>query len=354
MPFVTPSDMNGARIISTTVRCLSSSGQTAVRNAVIPKNAVMVSCIGSDMGKAAIAGAECVTNQQINSIIVDAENLPLFVYYNLSLRKVEIRGSASGSAQPILNKSAFGRLEIELPPLEEQRAISETLGALDDRIANLRQTNATLQAVAAALFKSYFVDFDGALPEDMQESELGQIPKGWRVGAVGDLAEIKGGKQLEKEHFDEEGANPIFGGAGEMGRTDLSNADGFVITVGRVGAYCGQFFWHLGSAWVNNNASRIVVGDNAGFWLYWRLRHLDIDKIKKGAAQPFVSNSDLAAMHIVIPDDEAIASFNSLAADLHKQMARIDQQAATLATLRDTLLPRLISGRLRVHTVGVE
>lgn len=273
-------------------------------------------------------------------------NDPRFAFYLLG--SLDLASYNSGSAQPSLNRNYIYTKPIQFPPPEEQRAIAETLGALDDRIDNLRQINATLEAIAAALFKSRFVDFDGVPPEGMQESELGLIPNAWRVGTVSNLAEIKGGKQLEKEHFDQQGENPIFGGAGEMGRTDLSNADGLVITVGRVGAYCGQFFWHLGSAWVNNNASRIVVGDDAGFWLYWVLRHVDIDKIKKGAAQPFVSNGDLAAMHIVIPDDATIQEFNSLACDLHRRMSLLSQQVATLAALRNGLLPRLISGQLRV------
>ena len=109
----------------------------------------MVSCIGSDMGKAAIAAETCVTNQQINSIIVGAENEPLFIYYNLSRRKEEIRLSAGGSAQPILNKSAFGQLDILLPSLPEQRAIAHVLGTLDDKIELNRRMRYHLRTFAS-------------------------------------------------------------------------------------------------------------------------------------------------------------------------------------------------------------
>ena len=120
IPFVTPTDLDGRRRIESTERCLTEQGAIAVRGACISSEAVMVSCIGSDMGKAAIAKNACVTNQQINSIIVESDNSPLFVYYNLSTRKEEIRAAAGGSAQPILNKSAFGQLDILLPPLSER------------------------------------------------------------------------------------------------------------------------------------------------------------------------------------------------------------------------------------------
>ena len=161
IPFVTPSDMDGRRTISTTARCLTETGAASVKGSKIPAGSVMVSCIGSDMGKAVIAGRDCVTNQQINSIVVDDRFSSEFVYYNLSTRKDEIRHQAAGgSAQPILNKGDFSRLEITLPPLAEQKAIAAVLGALDDKIELNRRMNATLEAMARALFQSWFIDFD--------------------------------------------------------------------------------------------------------------------------------------------------------------------------------------------------
>ena len=206
--FVTPRDFNGRRRIESTERYLTTSGENAVKSARIPSGAVMVSCIGSDMGKSAITVEPCVTNQQINSIIVDSDFDPLFVYYDLSSRKDEIRASAGGSAQPILNKSAFGQLPITIPPLAEQQAISHVLGGLDDKIELNRRMNETLEEMARALFKSWFVDFDPVrakmegrwrrgeslpglpaehydlFPERMVPSELGEIPEGWEVKAL--------------------------------------------------------------------------------------------------------------------------------------------------------------------------
>lgn len=105
VPFITPSDMDDRRFISHTARYLTERGQSSVAGARIPSGAVMVSCIGSDMGKAAIAGCDAITNQQINSIVVSEGISNLYVYYNLSTRQAEIRNLGSGgSAVPILNK----------------------------------------------------------------------------------------------------------------------------------------------------------------------------------------------------------------------------------------------------------
>lgn len=122
IPFVTPSDMDGRKTISNTARYLTKTGAASVKGSVIPAGAVMVSCIGSDMGKVVIAGRDCVTNQQINSIVVDDRFSSEFIYYALSTRKSEIRHQAAGgSAVPILNKGDFSCLEITLPPLPEQK-----------------------------------------------------------------------------------------------------------------------------------------------------------------------------------------------------------------------------------------
>jgi type I restriction enzyme S subunit len=275
---------------------------------------------------------------------------------------------ANTTVQTTINLKDVRALPIPIPPIAERNRITQLVSALDDRINLLRGTNATLEAIAQAIFKSWFVDFDpvrakqeGRAPEGMddataalfpdsfEESELGLVPRGWRVGKVSDIADIKGGKQLEKMEFSDTGPNPVFGGAGVMGHTKLSNATGLVITVGRVGAYCGQFFWHFGDAWVNNNASRIVPNCvSHGLWLYQWLKQADIDRIKKGAAQPFVSNGDIAAMHLVIPAEGAIQSFAIIAGSVYERLQLNNSKAQTLATLRDTLLPRLISGQLRL------
>ena len=207
IPFVTPSDLDGRRTIDTTGRYLTEQGADSVASSRVPARAVMVSCIGSDMGKAAVAGRDCVTNQQINSIIVAADDDPLFIYYNLSTRKTEIRTSAGGSAQPILNKKAFGQLDIQLPPPATQRAIAHVLGTLDDKIELNRRMNETLEAMARALFQSWFVDFDPVrakaegrdpglpnpladlFPDRLVDSELGEIPEGWKSGRFGDVVE---------------------------------------------------------------------------------------------------------------------------------------------------------------------
>ena len=138
IPFITPSDMDGRKRISSTDRCLTEKGAASVGSARIPAGAILVSCIGSDMGKTAVAGHDAVTNQQINSIVVHPNITSDFVYYNLSSRKSEFQHLASGgSAQPILNKTQFSRLPIVLPPRSEQKAIAHMSARLGPVVPSL-------------------------------------------------------------------------------------------------------------------------------------------------------------------------------------------------------------------------
>lgn len=207
VPFVTPPDFNGSMWIERANRSISELGAQSVKGSIIPRCSVLVTCIGSDMGKAALTASRCVTNQQINAVLVDETKFcPEFIYYNLSLRKDEIRGLAGGSAQPILNKSAFSQIRFWAPPLSEQRTIATALRPINDRIALLRETNATLEAIAQALFKSWFVDFEpvharargeqpaglapevaALFPDSFEESDLGMVPKGWKLMPFGEL-----------------------------------------------------------------------------------------------------------------------------------------------------------------------
>jgi len=387
MPFVTPSDMNGERLISSTSRKLSASGQAAVKNCVISKQSVLVSCIGSDMGKAAIANFDCVTNQQINSIIVDAENSPLFVYYNLSLRKAEIRGSASGSAQPILNKSAFGRLQIHLPPITEQRAIAHVLSKLDEKIELNRHMNETLKAMVCTLFKAWFVDFEPVrakmegrwqrgqslpglpahlydfFPNLLVESEFGEIPEGWEEGSFGRivsqrservgrreitvLSAVASGKLVRSdEYFNKRvysketdkyllveqwdfAYNPSRINIGSIGMLEEDIVGG-VSPVYVVGRPKTSYQWFLEFS---------IQRPHIKTW---------INILASGSVRQSLSYTDFASIPCVIPPEAVVQEFNRRWSTLREGIRSREAESRSLAQLRDTLLPKLISGELRV------
>ena len=161
--FITPSDYKDYNKWShNSERKLSVIGKEKLRKKLLPPKSVMVTCIGSDMGKVAITPFPVITNQQINSIIVDEKKAYYnFIYYFLKDRSEELKllGHSGGSALPILNKSTFENLEITIPEsLDEQRAIAGVLSSLDDKIDLLHRQNKTLEAMAETLFRKWFIE----------------------------------------------------------------------------------------------------------------------------------------------------------------------------------------------------
>ena len=386
IPFVTPTDLDGRRVIVSTGRSLTRRGIEAVYNSRIPARSVMVSCIGSDMGKTAIAARECVTNQQINSIVVDSRDEPLFVYYNLSNRKAEIRASAGGSAQPILNKSGFGQFDILLPPLPEQRAIAHVLGKLDDKIELNRRMNQTLEEMARALFKSWFVDFDpvrakttlkhhasppqgrsdwsverarayldrmdpniaALFPDRFVDSALGPIPEGWEMTELGELVELAYGKALKAENR-KSGAIPVYGSNGQVGWHAKELVVGPGIVVGRKGNP-GVVTWVQGDFFPIDTTFYVIPRNPISrlTFLFYALTHQDLQSVAADSAVPGL-NRNLAYMNRqVVPPKLLADEFNDYASAIFTRSYHLEVESRTLADLRDTLLPNLISGKLGV------
>ncbi|VDB01317.1 Type I restriction-modification system, specificity subunit S, partial [Olavius algarvensis spirochete endosymbiont] len=153
-PFITPKDMDGRKWIDATERYLSDLGLDAVKKSIVPRCSVAVSCIGSDMGKAVLVDCDSVTNQQINTILVDSEKWnPEYIYYLLTTKQQLLKDIAGGSATPILNKGHFGKVEIDVPSKELQDQAAKVLSAFDEKIRLNTQTNQTLEQIAQAIFK---------------------------------------------------------------------------------------------------------------------------------------------------------------------------------------------------------
>lgn len=301
-----------------------------------------------------------------------------YIYYFITQKNIRkyfsILAEQSSSVIPALQMRDLEELQILLPPIEQQQSIANILETFDNKIHINQQMNRTLEGIARTLFKSWFIDFDPVrakmdghwqpvyslpgLPADLYDlfpdrfvpSQLDEIPKGWCVRTVGDVASIKGGKQITHAEFVDNGTIPVFGGAGQMGFTNKHNADGYVITVGRVGAYCGEFVSYRGKAWVNNNASQIIpINYISDEWLFLALQELDMETIRKGAAQPFVSNGDIAKMKLLLPDSETLIQFSKMVKPFFTRREINDIESNNLIQMRDTLAPKLLSGEIRVE-----
>jgi len=390
VPFISPPDFIGQKWIKKTVRRISEAGAQSIKRSLIPSHSILVTCIGSDMGKAAITTTRCVTNQQINAVIVDETKFsPEFLYYNLSLRKEEIRGLAGGSAQPILNKSAFGMLNFEAPDLDEQKEISAILRPIDDQIILLREVNTTLESIAQAIFKSWFVDFDpvhakmkGLIPEDIdtatadlfpdsfEESKLGDIPKGWKTLPIGSACKLgRGASPRPIQSF-------MGGDVPWIKIADATASDGLFIfetkeKVTKEGALksvlvapgdlimsnsasCGipsfvEIYGCIHDGWLYFSKFEKISKSLLFFWLRHISNHLI--QIADGSVQKNLNISLVSAQHIIEPTQEVLINFDELIQPLLNKIRDNCLQMKTLSELRDAMLPRLMSGQLYIPEV---
>lgn len=287
-----------------------------------------------------------------------------FCYY--LLKSLDLASFNAGSGVPTLNRNHIHPLPVQIPEdVMEQRAIAHILGTLDDKIELNRKINETMEGIARVIFKSWFVDFgpvrakaegrDPGIPQPLadffpdrfEDSEMGEIPAGWDVLELSELSVIKGGRQLSTEECRSVGQFPVFGANGIMGYTDRASHNGFVIAFGRVGAYCGSVHWSYGGAWINNNASSVVPIRWPEFILQSML-NADFEGMRMGSAQPFIPNSSLARLQLVRASDEVLDSFCSVVRSLRLKEQALENESCTIAALCNTLLPKLISGELRV------
>ena len=271
---------------------------------------------------------------------------------------------AVGATMPNLNTEILGAIPIALPSIDVQKEIGTFLDELKARIDNLRQTNATLEAIAQALFKSWFVDFDGVLAQDMQQSELGLIPKGWSVRSLDSIADYLNGLALQKFPPDSETeflpvikiAQLRAGNADSADKASTQLKSEYIVEDGDVlFSWSGSLeveVWTGGRGALNQHLFKITSREVPKWFYYFATRqHLpDFRAIAAGKATTMghIQRGHLAAAKVVVPPSEAMSGFNAIIAPLFEQKINNAIQAKTLAQLRDTLLPRLISGQLRI------
>jgi restriction endonuclease S subunit len=308
----------------------------------------------------------------------DPRVVPKYLYYWLTSPETQKRLDevSIGSTQRALTISALKSLQVQLPSVDSQKAIVDMLDAVTNRIALLRETNATLEAIAQALFKSWFVDFDpvrakmeGRTPDGMDEAtaalfpdgfetlELGDVPRGWMYCSLKEVCSIFDSKRVPlsgAERAKRRGPYPYYGAAALMDHVNGYLFDGIYLLTGEDGSVADeqgfpitQYVW--GRFWVNNHAH--ILQGKAGFsteHLALALRRVNIQPYITGAVQAKLSQSNMWRINVLHPGQDVAEAFGDLIAPLYESVRANVEQAQTLSTLRDTLLPRLISGQLRL------
>lgn len=312
---------------------------------------------------------------------------PFYIWYTMRSPKwwSFVASSKTGSAQAGANAKVLSKYPITIHPISVQQNIAHILGSLDDKIELNRQTNQTLEAMAQALFKSWFVDFDPvidnalaagneipdalqdradtrkalgdkrkALPEDVRgvfpdafvfTEELGWIPEGWEALKLSALLEIKYGKDHKKLCV---GNIPVYGSGGLMRKANLALYEGESVLIPRKGTlsnilYVNEAFWTVDTMFYT-----IPRHKNVAKYAFYHLKSLDFKAMNVGSAVPSMTTKILNELQILLPDKGTLKEFNNILKSYFNKILTNTNQNSTLTNHRDTLLPKLISGELRI------
>ena len=356
----------------------------------IPKEGDVVLTTEAPLGEVAQLGSDKVALAQRVITLRGKPDLldNTYLLYLLQSDEMQeqLRARATGTTVLGIKQSELRKVTLRLPPISFQRNAAGILKALDDRITLLCGTNATLEAIAQALFKSWFVDFDpvrakleGRAPEDMdeataalfpdgfEESELGLVPRGWRVKSLDEVANFLNGLALQKLPPSDDAWLPVIKIA-QLRKGDTVGADRagrnlkreYIIQNGDVlFSWSGSLeveVWCGGEGALNQHLFK-VTSDNYPKWFYylWTKHHLEHFRqiaASKATTMGHIQRAHLTQAKAVVPPDAFVEAVGESFAPLLDRWTATALQAQTLATLRDTLLPRLISGALRLPEVS--
>lgn len=398
IPWLTPKDLSGYRnrYIVAGERYITEEGLKNSSATLLPKGTVLLTS-RAPIGYLAIAQKDLTTNQGFKSLVLKTNQCPEFYYYLLKANIGYIQNMGSGSTFKEISGGVVKELEFFIPEYDEQKRIAEFLGAFDDKIELLQKQNKTLEEMAKATFKSWFVDFDvvkakqrgdakadvmreyhlteelyDLFPSSFTDSSLGPIPLGWEVKSLENVCkrcQSGGTPSTRYAEYWENGDIPWFS-TKELQDTFLINSEKNITSQGLdnsaaklfpqgtivMAIYASPTVGRLGILTQESTFNQAAVGFVANEdviskeYLFLLLKHRrdDLNNLANGAAQQNLSVGIVKAFNILIPNSALNAKLKPILTPYFNKIEFNTKQIQTLTEFRDSLLPRLISGKIRV------
>lgn len=280
----------------------------------------------------------------------------------------QLGSRASGTTVVGIKQSELRKVHLSLPAIDQQESIAGVLGSLDDKIEQNRRTGRALEGLARAVFKAWFVDFEpvkakaagqtsfpgmpaaafASLPNRFVDSELGPAPQGWEVRRLQDVMTLHYGKALNKTKR-QPGQVPVYGSGGVNGTHNESLVAGPGVIVGRKGSV-GTLYWENQDFFPIDTTFYVEPVAELGLhYLFEQLQTLGLETMNTDAAVPGLNRDNAYRLEVVVPSSDVSRYFNQYAKSLRDLISHATAESAKLAALRDYLLPRLLSGRVRVN-----
>ena len=262
----------------------------------------------------------------------------LVYYFHTRIGQHQLLSNASQIGVPALARptTTFQKLRVVFPPLPTQQKIAAILSSLDNKIELNNKINTNLEQQAQALFKNWFVDF---------EPFGGKMPEGWKVGKLSELINVKYGKDHKKL---DDGNYPVYGSGGIMRYVDKFLYGKESVLIPRKGTlnnvfYINEPFWSVDTMFYTE-----MKKENIAKYVYFFVKGKDLNSMNAGSAVPSMTTEILNAIEVVIPSDEYLEKFENIVLPMFKQIKQCIIENENLASIRDTLLPKLMNGEIEV------
>jgi len=380
IPWLSVKDFNtDLRKVYDTEKCITRKGLENSSTKLLDEGDIIISARGT-VGALAQLGKTMAFNQSCYGLRAKEMTTNDFVYYLLKNMIGNIQQNTHGSVFDTITRDTFDILKVDLPPIQEQKAIAHILSTLDDKIEVNNQINRTLENMAQVIFKQWFVEFEFPNEDgepykssggEMVESKLGMIPDGWKVGTLNDIGEIIGGgtPSKSKEHFFAENGIPwitpkdlsnnknkfIDKGALDISEEGLKNSSAKLMPEGAVlfssRAPIGYIAIAKNPLTTNQGFRSIVPEKLYGSEFVYQLLVSNLEMIESrasGSTFKEISGGELKKIEVVLPEAKVINNFNHIVTNMSKLISINEDSNKELVDIRDSLLPKLMSGEIRV------
>lgn len=341
--WITPKDLStfSSRYIERGERNITEIGLKSCSTQLLPPNTVLFSS-RAPIGYVAIAANEVCTNQGFKSVIPNENTDPLFLFYLLKYNKDKIEGMGSGTTFKEVSGNTMKNIVVNVPTDKKvQEKIAAILGSIDDKIEENEQINNNLEQQVSALYQSWFEDF---------EITNGVCPENWSYQELSTIADIASGKRppVKSDNCNEKTPISIVGAASVMGYTSEANHTDKILVTGRVGTH-GVIQRFNTPCWTSDNT--LVITSPYYEFTNQILHRIDYSSMNRGSTQPLITQGDMKKVVVLVPDEDTLAKFEKFASSLMAKWEANNNENVKLASLRDTLLPKLMSGELDVSDI---
>jgi type I restriction enzyme S subunit len=375
IPWLSVKDFQGEqKFVSYTEKTITEVGLKKSSTKLLPKGAMIISARGT-VGELAVLEREMAFNQSCYGLLPNEKTDRDYLYYLVKQKIRELQGLSYGSVFDTITTKTFDGLDVLLPDLKEQTQIANILSAIDDKIENNLATNKTLEDMAMALYKHWFVDFGPFQDGEFIDSALGLIPKGWEVKRLEELSEIGSSKRIFRKEYVDVGV-PFYRGKeviqlskGKSISTELFiteerfqeiklkfgapvKGDILISSVGTIGVSwlvddSDEFYFKDGNLTWLKNYKGFIKGEFLHLWLNSNIGQEQILGETIGSTQQALTISALRSLKLVIPPKSIYHKLEENLVNSYRQNQLNLSEVATLTKLRDTLLPKLIGGEVR-------